>query len=272
MDSKVPIPVQNILSEYIDLFHERIPDTLEGLYLHGSIALNAYINGSSDIDFMAIVNHHLTEQEVNILSTIHRELKKKYKKTEMDGCYLLWEDIGKQETETKKCLYANLGKVGRSIEINPITWWILRDKGISIIGPEITSFHFDVDESDLADYVRNNMNTYWLNRMNTIARFKRIVPLLPNKLVDWQVQWCITGMLRQFYTLREHEIISKVDACKYAIHYMPERWHNIMKETISIREGLNVRYCDSKKQRVNDTIQCMNYIINRCNTIYKNQI
>jgi hypothetical protein len=272
MDSKVPIPVQNILSEYINLFHERIPNTLEGLYLHGSIALNAYINGSSDIDFMAIVKHHLTEQEVKIISTIHRELKKKYKKTGMDGCYLLWEDIGKQETETNKCLYANLGKVGRSTKVNPITWWILRDKGISIIGPEITSFHFDVDESDLTDYVLNNMNIYWLNRMNTIARFKRIAPLLPNKLVDWQVHWCITGMLRQFYTLREHEIISKVDACRYAIPYMPERWHNIIKEALSIREGLNIRYCDSKKQRVNDTIQCMNYIINHCNNIYKNQI
>jgi hypothetical protein len=267
MDCKVPITVQNILSEYSTLFHERIPNTLEGLYLHGSIALDAYISGSSDIDYIAIVNHLFIEEEIKILSNIHRELKNKYKKTGMDGCYLLWEDIGKKKTETKKYLYVNLGKVSRSNQINPVTWWILRDKGISIMGPEITSFHFDIDESALAEYVLNNMNTYWLNRMNTLARFQRIIPLLPNKLVDWQVQWCITGMLRQFYTIREHEITSKTKACKYAIQYMPESWHYIIKEAMSIREGLNIRYCDSKKQRINDTIQCMNYIINYCNNV-----
>lgn len=273
MDIKVPIPVQKILGEYMSLFNARIPNTLEGLYLHGSIALNAYNSGSSDIDFIAIVNRHLTEKEVKTLSSIHRGLKNKYKKTRMDGCYLLWEDIGKKRPETKKCLYVNEGKVGRGNHvINPITWWILRDKGISIIGPEITLFHFDVDESDLVDYVLKNMNTYWLNRLNTIERFKRIVFLLPNKLVDWEIQWSVTGILRQFYTLREHEIISKVDAGKYAINYMPESWHNIIKEAISIREGLNIRYCDSKKQRVNDIIQCMRYIIDYCNNKYKTQV
>lgn len=273
MDAKIPIQVQNILSEYISLFHEHIPNALEGLYLHGSIALNAYINGSSDIDFIAIVNVHLTEEEVKILSNIHRDLKSKYKKTGMDGCYLLWEDIGKKQTEIKKCLYVNEGKIGWSNHvINPITWWILRDKGISIIGPKITSFNFDVDESVLADYVLNNMNTYWQNRMNTIARFKRIMLLLPNKLVDQEVQWSITGMLRQYYTLKEHEIISKVDASKNAMNYMPERWHNIINEALSIREGLDIRYCNSKKQRINDTIQCMNYILNYCNNSYRNKI
>ncbi|MGE7624160.1 aminoglycoside adenylyltransferase domain-containing protein [Viridibacillus sp. NPDC096237] len=268
MDSKIPIPVQNILSEYITLFHERIPNTLEGLYLHGSIALNAYINDSSDIDFIAILNRNLSEAEVKILSKTHRELKDKYKKTGMDGCYLLWKDIGKKQAETRKCLYVNESKIAWSNHvINPITWWILKDKGISIIGPEITSFHFDVNESILSDYILTNMNTYWLNRINTIKIFKRIVHLLPNKLVDSEIQWSITGMLRQFYTLREHEIISKVDADKYAINHMPERCHNIIKEAISIREGSNIRYYNSKKQRINETIQCMDYILNYCNNM-----
>ena len=272
MDLKVPIDVQKILNEYLSLFHTRIPNTLEGLYIHGSIALNAFHYGSSDIDFIAIVNRHLTEEEVKILSKIHREIQNKYKKTGMDGCYLLWEDIGKKQTETKKCLYVNEGKVGRSNHaINAITWWILRDKGISIIGPEITSFHFDVDESALVDYVLNNMNTYWLKRLNTIERLRKIVFLLPNKIVDVKVQWSITGILRQYYTLREHEIISKVEAAKYAIHFMPESLHSIINDAINIREGLNIRYCDSKKRRLNDTIQCMNYIIDYCNKMYKTQ-
>lgn len=210
MDIKVPITVQKILNEYVSLFNARIPYTLEGLYLHGSIALNAYKNGSSDIDFIAIVNRHLTEEEVKKLSKIHRELINKYKKTRMDGCYLLREDIGKKKTETIKCIYVNEGRLGRSNHvINPITWWILREKGISIIGPEISSFHFEVDKSDLVDYVLKNMNTYWLNRLKTIERFNRIVHLLPNKLVDWEVQWSITGVYANSIHLENIKLFQK---------------------------------------------------------------
>ena len=53
---KIPVVVQIILNDYIALFHERLPNTLEGLYIQGSIALNAYVNDSSDIDFIAITN------------------------------------------------------------------------------------------------------------------------------------------------------------------------------------------------------------------------
>lgn len=271
MNSKIPLTVQPILNEFMGLFRERIPHTLEGLYLHGSIALNAYMNGTSDIDFLAIVNHSLTEAEVKIVSNIHQELKKKYKQTGMDGCYILGEDMGRKQTEAKKCLYANEGKTSWSTHvINPITWWILKNKGIRIMGPEIPSFHFEVDESDLTNYVLKNMNTYWLNRIRTIEKFKKIAAVLPKKFLDQEIEWSITGMLRQFYTLREHEIISKVEAGKYAISYMPEKFHNLIKEAINIREGENTRYYHSKKQRIHDTIQCMNYILNCCNKLYQN--
>jgi len=45
--------------------------------------------------------------------------------------------------------------------------------------------------------------------------------------------------------------------------------HNLIKEAFSIREGLNIRYYKSKKQRIDDTIQFMNYILDACNNIEK---
>jgi len=109
MDQRVPIQVQDVLTEYISRFHEGLPHTLEGLYLQGSIALNAYLDGTSDIDF------------------------------------------------------------------------------------------------------------------------KSLAFLMPNRFSDQELQWCMTGMLRQFYTLCEYEIISKVEAGNYAIDVMPERWHHIIR-------------------------------------------
>ncbi|MGE7910535.1 aminoglycoside adenylyltransferase domain-containing protein [Lysinibacillus xylanilyticus] len=266
MNSRVPTQVRKVLNEYITLFQNKIPNTLEGFYLHGSIALDAYINGSSDIDFIAVVNRSLTEEDVKMISNLHKELNQKFKDTGMDGSYLLVADFGKKQSEVKSCLKVNEGKTrwGKD-DINPITWWILKNKGITILGQDLATYSFSVDERVLDDYVLENMNSYWSNRLKKIKKYKAF--LIPNKLVDLEVEWSITGILRQFYTLQKHDIVSKVDACKYAIHHLPEEFHNIINEAISIREGSNIRYCKSKKQRIDDTIQCMAYILEHCNSV-----
>lgn len=270
MDTRVPMFVQSIVEEYVALFHDRLPNRLEGFYLHGSIALNAFIEGSSDIDFIAIVNQSLAESEVQIVATIHQELKEKYSNVEMDGYFLLWDDIGKQN-ETKKCLYINECKVASVIHASyPITWWILKNKGIRMFGPDIESIHFEINESIVAEYVLNNMNTYWKNRIKTVERYKRIAKLIPSTLVDSEIEWSITGMLRQYYTLREHDIISKLDACKYALQHLPEEYHHIVNEAIRIREGQPICSNHSKKQQLEETIQCMTYILDYSNNTYKN--
>ncbi|MET4562779.1 hypothetical protein ABIA69_003970 [Lysinibacillus parviboronicapiens] len=268
MNVSVPTPVQNILNDYISNFQKQIPHTLEALYLHGSIALNAYTEGSSDIDFIAVMNRSLTESDVKVIAVLHKDLNQKYKKIAMDGSYLPVDSVGKEQAEVKNCLYVNEGKIKWSNDgINPVTWWILKNNGITIMGPDVTTLDFNVDESILVDYVKENMNTYWLNRLKTMKKYKTIAFLIPNKFIDREVAWSITGMLRQFYTLREHNIASKIDASSYAINHIPERWHNIINEAVNIQEGINRRYCKSKKQRIEDTIQCMNYILNTCNSM-----
>ncbi|WP_445477432.1 aminoglycoside adenylyltransferase domain-containing protein [Lysinibacillus irui] len=273
MNSNVSMLVQTILNEYLTLLNKQIPNTLEGLYLHGSIALNAYSEGSSDIDFIAVINRPLTELDVKEIANLHKALHQKYKETVMDGCYLLVEDVGKDESEIKNCLYVNEGKIRWSNEgVNPITWWILKNKGITILGTSIDTYDFNVNDKILNDYILKNMNTYWASRLKARKRYQSMSILLPNKLIDLEVEWSITGMLRQFYTLQEREIVSKVEASKYALKKLPERWHNIIKDAISIREGSNIRYYKSKKQRINDMIQCMDYILNTSNANHNNNI
>lgn len=79
--------VQTILNEYLTRLNKQIPNTLEGLYLHGSIALNAYSEGSSDIDFIAVINRPLTELDVKEIANLHKALNQKYKGTVMDVIY-----------------------------------------------------------------------------------------------------------------------------------------------------------------------------------------
>ncbi|MGD6965860.1 nucleotidyltransferase domain-containing protein [Rossellomorea vietnamensis] len=66
--------IQEVLQGYISLWKMRLPDKLEGLYLHGSIVLDAYVKDCSDIDFAAVTRNRLAEAEIHTLKKIHEEI------------------------------------------------------------------------------------------------------------------------------------------------------------------------------------------------------
>ncbi|MEK3799321.1 aminoglycoside adenylyltransferase domain-containing protein [Peribacillus sp. FSL H8-0477] len=249
---KIPVSVQSVLNEYMTLLNERLPNTLVGLYLHGSIALNAFVENSSDIDFLTIINHRLATSEAAILYEIHQSIARN-SKPDMDGYYLIQEEIGSQA----EGLYYNGGQLQDKTVINPVTWWILKNKGIPVLGEEL---NFAVDRMDLLSYVSENMNTYWANRIRKIEDSDPLL-LLPKEFLNEEIQWSILGILRQYYTLREHDIISKLGAGEYALKHIPEEWHHIINEAIQIRKGTGKTFFESEKKRLNTASLLMEYIL-----------
>ena len=262
---EIPIIVKTVLDEYITLFHERLPNTLEGFYLQGSIALDAYMEGSSDIDFIAIINRRLSEGEVEILAEIHRVIASTYPKTEMDGVYMMWTDIGKLEATDTDYPYYNEGKLSYGAYFNAITWWILKKRGIGIIGPQPTALNFDIDPQHLVEYVVENMNTYWAGRIAKIEHAMENMLQFTTEEIDVEIEWSILGLLRQYYTLKEHGIISKIGAGEYALLHMPEEWHSVIQEAIGIRIGVKRESFSSDQQRMERAIQFLKYAIRYCN-------
>lgn len=268
--SEVPVIVQTVLNEYVDLLNERIPNTLEGLYIHGSIALNAYVNDSSDIDFITITNRRLAENEAGVLSDIHKTLASNYKKPEMDGVYILWEDLGKltSDDDHNNYPYYNNGKLsfGAYFNFNPITWFLLKMKGINIIGPEPSTLKLEVHSRQLTSYVHENMNTYWAGWVQRIENSVEDLLNLPTEDIDFEIEWSVLGLLRQYYTLKEYDIISKLGAGEYGLIHLPKEWHNIIKEAINIRKGVKVDTFTSDEERINTTLGFFKYLISFCNS------
>jgi hypothetical protein len=258
---EMPVRVQTVLNEYIALLHERLPNTLEGLYIQGSIALNAYVNDSSDIDFITIINRRLSEGEVRILSEVHKTIASKHQNPGMDGVYLMWEDIGKLEADDHNYPYYNEGTLGYGAYFNSITWWILKTNGISIIGPEPTALKFEIDSRHVVSYVVENMNTYWTGRIEKIEHAMEAMLQFTTKEIDDEIEWSVLGLLRQYYTLKEHGIISKLGAGEYALLHLPVEWHPIIKEAINIRKGVKMEIFTSDEQRIEEALRLLKYII-----------
>ncbi|KQL50703.1 hypothetical protein AN964_24045 [Heyndrickxia shackletonii] len=261
----IPIIVNNLIKDYAELLYEKLPNTIEGVYLHGSIALNAF-DDSSDVDFLTITKRPLLQEEIQTLEKIHQIIAMRYPKPELDGMYLQLNEIGKN-TETGSTPFYNGGIMHATgaFNQNPITWWVLKHSGIRIIGPAIDQLKIGVEPEDFIKYVHANMNSYWKNRVRNYRTFD--FSAIPDELIEAEIEWAVLGVLRQFYTIKEHEIISKLGAGKYALNHLPKEWNNIIQEAIRIREKSEVSSYQSNEERISDAVNFLSFLIQHCNDL-----
>lgn len=269
----LPQIVDKVLNEYINLFNQYLPETLEGLYVHGSIALEAFVNDSSDIDFITVTNRRLLKEDASALNQIHIKLQQMFQKPEMDGVYIVKEDLGKMDSsckdENEMYAYFNNGelKFGNYFNFNPITWYLMKHRGIRIAGPEIDLMISGPTTEVLRQYVLQNMNTYWVGRLQSFEKSIDEVKHYPADMVEAEIEWSVLGVLRQYYTLKEGSIISKQHAGEYGLKHLPEEWHSLIREAVSIRSGTNGVNSDSNETRIKTTIKFMTYLISLCNQL-----
>jgi hypothetical protein len=112
------------------------------------------------------------------------------------------------------------------------------------------------------------MNSYWAQRVEKMETSITELYKLPAEDIDDEIEWTVLGLLRQFYTLKERDIISKLSAGEYALQHLPLEWHPIIKEAINIRKGEKMNIFTSDKERIDMTIRFSKYIIHYCNQVY----
>jgi hypothetical protein len=142
--------------------------------------------------------------------------------------------------------------------LSSVTWWILKNHGIALFGPSPQTLDINVNMDHLIQVQRENLNTYWAS---WTTRLDGILALVS----DWGIQWTVLGVLRQFYTIRERQITSKIQAGKYALALMPDCWHPIIHEAIAMREEPRLSRYHSRLKRAFDGFRFLKYAIKTCN-------
>ncbi len=260
LSTAIPASIQPVIDDYLGLITTRLPDFLTGFYLHGSLALGAFNPHFSDIDFVSVVSRRCTASDVSELRVIHEALAQRYPRWPLEGSYLQWDDLGQSEATILAHPHIHDGMVHPSgyHDINAVTWSLLKHRGIAILGPAPDQLDIQVDWDDLIAKMHHNMNSYWV-RFTTNPR--RMAWLLS----DYGVQWAVLGVLRQFYTFREHDITSKTGAGIYAFRHTPRHWHQLIQEALSIRAGTHTSAYRFRIVRAIATRAFLRYIIDLCN-------
>jgi hypothetical protein len=259
---QLPTEVTPILNLYLNEVETHLPGLLNGFYLHGSIALGAFHPKFSDVDFVAVLNRRVSVEAFAKLEAIHRRIEKEYPRPQLQGSYLQPEDLGRDESVIPAHPHYSDGVLHTSHHAeNDVTWWLLKNRGVTLQGIPANELDFSVDWSRLLANMRVNLNRYW-------GRYTREPIRIIQLLFDEGIQWAVLGVLRQYYSFETGEITSKIGAGSYALQHLPPRWHRIIQEAINIRNQQKPSRYRSRLVRAIDAFAFMRFIIGWCNTRY----
>jgi hypothetical protein len=157
---------------------------------------------------------------------------------------------------------------GSGADLNPVTWWILKKYGMRVHG-ESVPFDFETPVEPLVEYVVGNMNGYWAGWVTKLAglaeQLRGSERDVAAETVDYAVEWCTLGMLRQLYTIRERDVTSKQGAGEYGLLLLPVRFHTLVREALAIRRRKPERLYASQSQRLNELVELLRFIHAECN-------
>jgi len=245
------------MSAYVRLVDDQLPERIRGLYLTGSLALDDYRPGLSDIDFVAVSDTALRPSELEVLRRVHMELGRAVPDPKLDGVYLNWADLAAAPAglSAPYCLRGQFEPEG-DFAINPVTWWTLHRHPLALRGPDRPVVYHD--DQMLREWCRESLRSYWGSYVRSARGYGvyRLYSLARDLTV-----WGVLGVARPHATIRTGKMISKTAAGAYALDVFPSRWSAIVREAVAGRRGSDKSYYRNIFARRRDSLAFMEYVI-----------
>lgn len=256
----LPIDVESAAARYLDLADEAFPGRIEALYLVGSTALGDYVPGKSDIDFAAVTSQPFHSTDEARLRRIHTHLQRAVHRPWFDGIYVTWNDLQRDPTTIVRAPHTHEGvfALDRGFEANPSVWLHLARHPLSVRGPAHPAVWHD--PAVVRDWNRANLNTYWQSLLAQLkgVRFRLLMAARAAAL-DGPIEWCVPGPARLHYTIVTGDVVSKSDACDYALRVFP-RFAALIEEALALRHG-RAPSSRRRQERYHDLLRYMQTII-----------
>ena len=94
----------------------------------------------------------------------------------MDGMYIPLADLGKYNDEMNEYVYCADGKANIGHwDINAVTWWTLKNQGITVTGKEAEDLSFQIRWDDVVNTMKYNVERYWSEKRSSRIYFYRRV-------------------------------------------------------------------------------------------------
>jgi hypothetical protein len=201
---------------------------LVGLYVTGSFALGAG-DLQSDCDFVAVVREPVTAEQERALRALHDELPTRpgHWTKHLEGSYAPQVDLETLAALGRDWLYIDHGRreMQWDAHCNRLEHrWTLRERGMTLAGPDPRSFVAEVP----GDLLRSTMRSY-------IQTFVPDLLAWTSFDLAWTQRYAVTTLCRMLYTFETGEVTSKPAALAWARDALDPEWRELIQQALADR-------------------------------------
>jgi hypothetical protein len=245
MHSEAYPEMASVLQRFVAGVQNALGSNFLGAYLVGSLATGDF-DLDSDVDFLILTNAELSDAEVRSLQTTHVDIHALgcYPAEHLEGSYISTDLLNRPDLVGVEPLwFVDNGSTCLERSIHDNRWhvrWILRERGITIIGPDPKTLLHPVPTGAL--------------RSEAVAAIQELKSRFVAE-IDRPLGWfntrfgqsfAVLTCCRMLYTCKSGTVQSKCSGVKWAEQSLDPAWCELIRKAWIERMG--VRFGDKVRQ------------------------
>jgi len=201
----------------------RLSDNFIGAYLQGSFAVGDF-DTYSDVDFLIVVEEDVTDDRLLDLQAVHSEIYDlpSIWARRLEGSYVPKAALRHHPPPHRRFLYLDHGSrelVRSDHDDSLVVYWVLREEGVTLIGPDPRSLVSPVSAHALRREISSTMRDW---RQELLAH--------PDKLNNRFYQpFAVLSYCRMLHTLQTGKVESKRAGAVWGQNALDRRWHRLIR-------------------------------------------
>ncbi len=220
-----PSDVAALLGELREGIAATLGADFAGLYLFGSLVYGDFTPGVSDIDLVAVTSRFMTEDDIDRLREMHRQIVARHPEwvDRIEVAYQSTHGLRTWRTERSPMGIISPGEPIHLIDAGDdwrINWFFVLDHGVTLFGPPPETLIAPIPKVVFIDAARE-LGRDWLTRIHTVGDQRG-------------ESYAILTLCRALYTHYTGDLVSKVRAARWVQSRYPE-WTSLIEMALERR-------------------------------------
>jgi ADP-ribose pyrophosphatase YjhB (NUDIX family) len=205
---------------------------LIGLYVGGSLAIGDFAPDRSDVDFVAVTDGEIGDDDGPRLAALHARLAAGPSRwgDELEGSYVSLAALVAPGLRAIRHPYidrgtGSLGVIATEAGYWEIQRWLLREHGIAVAGPSLRDAIGPVGPDRLRAAVVDILREWWLPMVADPRR-------LSGSRFGYRC-YAVLTMCRMLYTLAHGTVVTKPAAARWAAATLGPRWTPLIERALA---------------------------------------
>lgn len=234
--------INNLLDDLSKNLQRILGANLIGLYLIGSLTRGDFSRGSSDIDFLVVLNQTMFEDQLLKIAEMHLNIGEAYPewRKRIEGSYITKEMLTNIKPPKEPRPYVNANKMYSLVYGNEwiINLYALYDSGITIFGADLKKLIEPINISEVREASKKNLLEEWQPKLKESTPFEE-----EDYDQDHLQAYAILTMCRILYMAKNENFPSKKVASEWVKKTYGKHWSDLIEKAENWKhsEEMNVQ-------------------------------